>query len=79
MVREKDVRDAEIWPCSAMGEEEEEDDEAGAVSAKRSRSLRREEDWRRAELKRAFCGEGDVWLVYWLVGLGWLVGWEIDG
>jgi len=46
MVREKDVRDAEIWPCS---EGEGLDD-----SAKRSRSLRSDVDWRSAELKRAF-------------------------
>lgn len=47
MVREKDVRDAEIWPWRAG--------EGDAVSANRSRSLRMEDDWRSAELKSAFC------------------------
>lgn len=47
MVREKDVRDAEIWPWrETLGV---------ALSAKRSRSLRKDVDWRRAELKSAFC------------------------
>jgi hypothetical protein len=46
MVRAKDVRLADIWPCSA-GEGLDE-------SAKRSRSLRMLVDCRRAELKRAF-------------------------
>lgn len=53
MVREKDVSEADIWPWRALCEE----DAVGAVSAKRSRSLRREADCRRAELKRAFCVE----------------------
>jgi hypothetical protein len=50
MVREKDVSEVEIWPTRAAG--------GFGVSAKVSRSLRREDDWRRAELKRAFCGWG---------------------
>jgi hypothetical protein len=45
-VRANDVRDAEICPWS--------EGEGEAVSAKRSRSLRREVDWRRAELNSAF-------------------------
>lgn len=47
MVREKELRLAEIWPWSA-GEGLDE-------SAKRSRSLRMLVDSRRAELKSAFC------------------------
>jgi len=47
MVREKEVREAEIWPCR----------EGGVVvgeAAKASRSLRMEEDCLRAELKTEF-------------------------
>jgi hypothetical protein len=47
MVREKEVREAEIWPCR----------EGGVVvgeTAKASRSLRIEEDCLRAELKMEF-------------------------
>lgn len=47
MMREKEVREAEIWPCR----------EGGVVvgeAAKTSRSLRIEEDCLRAELKIEF-------------------------
>jgi hypothetical protein len=57
MVRANEVSEADIWPCSAgVGV---------AVSAKRSRSLRREADWRSAELKRAFClfVRGQSWVI----------------
>jgi hypothetical protein len=52
-VREKEVREAEIWPWREA--------EGVGLSAKVSRSLRREEDWRRRLLKRAF------WLGGWAV------------
>lgn len=51
IVREKEVRDAEIWPCK----------EGGVVvgeEAKRSRSRRMEEDCLSAELKVEFWGDG---------------------
>jgi hypothetical protein len=62
MVRENDVSDADIWPCSAgVG---------AAESANRSRSFRIADDWRRAELNRAFCAQtcqsGRVLKVSWV-------------
>ena len=58
MVREKEVREAEIWPWR----------EGGVVvgeAAKASRSLRMEEDCLRAELKTEFWG-GDVNFSYYV-------------
>ena len=67
MVRENEVRDADIWPCSAGDGDD--------VSAKRSRSLRMDEDWRRAELKSAFyCGT-----LSWLLGAKGARGTNHDG
>ena len=63
MVREKDVREAEIWPWS----------EGGVVvgeAAKASRSLRMEEDCLRAELKMEFWEGGLVADVMCVYGLG---------
>jgi len=47
-VREKEVRDAEIWPVNEAGAESGEEESV-------VRSLRREVDCLRAVLKRVFC------------------------
>ena len=51
-MREKEVREAERGPARAAVELEEEEDVEREV-----RSLRMALDWRRAELKRVFCGQ----------------------
>ncbi len=53
MVREKEVREAEIWPWSEGGV-------VAGEAAKASRSLRMEEDCLRAELKMEFYEERSV-------------------
>lgn len=52
MVREKEVREAEIWPCR-----DGEDDVAGRAE-KFWRSVRREVDCLSAVLNAIFCGRG---------------------
>jgi len=53
-VREKEVKDAESWPCKIAVEEEGADDADVLASVSALRSFRIAVDCRRALLKRAF-------------------------